>query len=90
MDARRSSISCDVDFEKQGKQVSFLRLTYPDHVHDTGIIPIPIAVFANGEGPTILLTAGTHGDEHEGQIILRRLLQDLVRLPSMGASSCRR
>ena len=77
MDARRSSISCDIDFEKQGRQVSYLRLVYPDHVHDAGIIPIPIAVFSNGEGPTILLTAGTHGDEHEGQIILRRLLQEL-------------
>ena len=77
MDARRSTISCDIDFEKKGRQISFLRLMYPDHVHDAGIIPIPIAVVANGEGPTILLTAGTHGDEHEGQIILRRLLQEL-------------
>ncbi len=77
MDARQSSISCDIDFEQKGRQNSFLRLLYPDHVHDAGIIPIPIAVIANGDGPTILLTAGTHGDEHEGQIILRRLLQDL-------------
>ena len=77
MDARRSTISCDIDFDKKGRQISFLRLMYPDHVHDAGIIPIPIAVFANGEGPTILLIAGTHGDEHEGQIILRRLLQEL-------------
>ena len=77
MDARRATISCDIDFEKQGRQISFLRLMYPDHVHDAGIIPIPIAVFSNGRGPTILLTAGTHGDEHEGQIILRRLLQNL-------------
>ena len=77
MDARRATISCDIDFEKQGRQISFLRLMYPDHVHDAGIIPILIAVFSNGRGPTILLTAGTHGDEHEGQIILRRLLQNL-------------
>jgi len=77
MDARRATISCDIDFEKQGQQISFLRLMYPDHIHDAGIIPIPIAVFSNGNGPTILLTAGTHGDEHEGQIILRRLLKDI-------------
>ncbi len=73
----RSSTSCDVDFDKKGRQVSFVRLAYSDNRHAYGMIPVPIAVIANGEGPTVFLAAGTHGDEYEGQIILRRLINSL-------------
>ena len=34
-------------------------------------------VISHGEGPTVLLTAGNHGDEYEGQIALMRLCQEL-------------
>ena len=85
MDARRATLSCDIDFEKQGRQISFLRLMYPDHVHDAGIIPIPIAVFSNGKGPTILLTAGTHGDEHEGRSYCVAFFRILIWIPSVAA-----
>jgi N-alpha-acetyl-L-2,4-diaminobutyrate deacetylase len=37
----------------------------------------PIAVIANGDGPTILLTGGNHGDEFEGPVALRRLIHEL-------------
>lgn len=77
MNSRRSSISCKVDFQKKGRQVSFLRLLYSDNKHAYGMIPIPIAVIANGEGPTILLTGGTNGDQYEGQLILRRMIHEL-------------
>lgn len=77
MDTRRSSVSCDIDFEKKGRQVSFVRLLYSDHRHAYGMIPYPIAVIANGEGPTIFLTGGTNGDQYEGQLILRRMIHDL-------------
>jgi N-alpha-acetyl-L-2,4-diaminobutyrate deacetylase len=42
-----------------------------------GTVEIPIFLFKNGEGPTILLTGGVHGDEYEGQIALSRLAQTL-------------
>ena len=77
MDARRSSISCEVDFEKKGRQISFLRLLYSDNKHAYGMVPVPIAVIANGKGPTILLTGGTNGDQYEGQLILRRMIHEL-------------
>ena len=77
MDARRSSISCEVDFERTGRQVSFLRLLYSDNKHAYGMVPVPIAVIANGKGPTILLTGGTNGDQYEGQLILRRMIHEL-------------
>lgn len=77
MNILRSSITCDIDFEKKGLQTSFIRLTYSDNAHAYGIIPIPIAVIANGEGPTVFLAAGTHGDEYEGQVILRQMINSL-------------
>ena len=30
-----------------------------------------------GAGPSVLLTAGNHGDEYEGQIALLKLIRDL-------------
>ena len=71
-------ISTDIDYDRSGKQVSFLRLPYSDNQHAFGFIPIPIAVIANGEGPTVALVAGTHGDEYEGQAILRGLIHELT------------
>jgi predicted deacylase len=70
-------IGCDLDFEAEGKHLSYLRLSHSDNRHAYGVIPVPIAMIANGAGPTILLTAGNHGDEYEGQIALRRLIQGL-------------
>ncbi len=77
MSATPSSISCEIDFDKAGRQISFLRLLYSDNRHAYGMIPVPIAVIAGGSGPTVLLTAGTHGDEYEGQIILRHLMREV-------------
>ncbi len=64
----------DIDFEAPGRQVSSLRLGHSDDKNAYGIIPIPITVPAGGAGPTVLLTAGNHRDEYEGQIILRKLI----------------
>jgi predicted deacylase len=41
------------------------------------MINIPLAVIANGKGPTVLLMAGNHGDEYEGQVTLVRLIQEI-------------
>jgi predicted deacylase len=43
-----------------------------------GVIPVPVAVISNGDGPTVLLTAGTHGDEYEGQVLLQNLARQLT------------
>ena len=88
------AIACDIDFDRAGKQVSCLRLDHSDNEHAFGFVPIPIAVIAGGKGPTVLLTAGNHGDEYEGQVILRRLIQEtrpdsvngrLIILPALNA-----
>ena len=66
-----------VDFEADGKQIGWLRLPHSVTRSAYGVIPIPIAVIKKGAGPQILLSAGTHGDEYEGQIALTRLIQSL-------------
>lgn len=74
---KTTRIQTDVDFEARGKQVSFLRIPHSDNHYPFGFVPVPIAIISNGEGPTVLLTGGTHGDEYEGQVILRRMIQEL-------------
>lgn len=72
-----SEIIPTVDFDADGKQIGWLRLPHSVTRSAYGVIPIPIAVIRNGEGPSILLTGGNHGDEYEGQIALTRLIQSL-------------
>lgn len=66
-----------IDYAAQGKQVDVLRVPNSNNLSGWGTVSVPIAVIANGEGPTVLLTGGTHGDEFEGQITLVKLLRSL-------------
>ena len=70
-------ISYDIDLHSPGKRIDFLRLIYSDNLNAYSVIPIPIAVIANGSGPTVLLAAGNHGNEYEGQVALRELVREL-------------
>ena len=73
----RSPISSEIDYEADGKQAGYLRLPHSVHRSAYGWIPIPIVQIKNGEGPTLLLMAGNHGDEYEGQVAVTRLAKDL-------------
>ena len=42
-----------------------------------GVTRIPLAVIQNGSGPTVVLEAGNHGDEYEGQIAIGELIREL-------------
>lgn len=70
-------IFTDVDYNRQGKQVDWLNLPHSVTRSAYGAISIPIAVVRNGEGPTVFLMAGNHGDEYEGQIVLAKLIREL-------------
>ena len=74
---RTKNISCELDFDSDGKRLGNLNLKYSDNEHAFDTIPIPVAVIKNGDGPTVLLIAGNHGDEYEGQVILRRMIHEL-------------
>jgi predicted deacylase len=71
------AVSCTIDLTAPGKQIG--RLQFPK-INDTagwGYSFVPIATIANGEGPTVLVSGGNHGNEYEGQIAALRLVNEL-------------
>jgi predicted deacylase len=74
---KKSMIWTEVDYEREGKQVGYLHLPHSVTRSAYGTIAIPIAVIRNGEGPTVFLMSGNHGDEYEGQIALTKLIKSL-------------
>lgn len=72
-----SLIQSTVDFDAPGVQLGNLRVPHSVHRSAYGHISIPIAVMNNGEGPTVLLIGGVHGDEYEGPIALAKLVSRL-------------
>lgn len=72
-----SPIIASVDYDRDGLQHGFLKLP---HSHDDsawGHVMTPITVVRNGDGPTVLLTGGNHGDEYEGITALLKLANRL-------------
>lgn len=74
---QKNPIYSEVDFDKEGKHTGFLRLPHSVHRSAYGWIPIPIASIRNGDGPTVLIMGGNHGDEYEGQVIVSELIRQL-------------
>jgi N-alpha-acetyl-L-2,4-diaminobutyrate deacetylase len=74
---RASPISATVDFSADGAQHGFLKLPYSRDDSAWGAVMIPITVVKHGDGPTVLLTGGNHGDEYEGPIALSKLASTL-------------
>jgi hypothetical protein len=72
-----SRLSADIDLLADGKAMGFVRVPHSVHRSAYGWIPIPIVRLKNGEGPSVLMQAGTHGDEWEGQIGLGNLIRAL-------------
>ncbi|HVB39237.1 MAG TPA: succinylglutamate desuccinylase/aspartoacylase family protein [Vicinamibacterales bacterium] len=70
-------ITTDLDFNADGLQRGVLRVPYSHDRSAYGFIPIPLVVARRGQGPTVLLTGGVHGDEYEGPIALIRLIREL-------------
>jgi N-alpha-acetyl-L-2,4-diaminobutyrate deacetylase len=77
MIAVASPVSCSIDLTAPGKHVG--HLAFPKITNTAGWAStfVHLGVVANGDGPTVLVLAGNHGDEYEGQIAALRLLQQL-------------
>ena len=72
-----SRLSADIDLLAEGKATGFVRVPHSVHRSAYGWIPIPIVRIKNGDGPSVLMQAGNHGDEWEGQIGLGNLIRAL-------------
>ena len=75
--AAMSRLSADIDLFAEGKATGFVRVPHSVHRSAYGWIPIPIVRIKNGDGPAVLMQAGNHGDEWEGQIGLGNLIRAL-------------
>ena len=71
------AVTCTIDLTAPGRQIG--RLQFPKITNTGGWAYsfVPIACFANGDGPTVLVSGGNHGDEYEGQVAALRLIQEL-------------
>jgi predicted deacylase len=75
-------IACSIPLDAPGLRIGHLSVPHSDDAHAYGVIPVPIAVLNGQPGPTMLLAAGVHGDEYEGQIAL-------IVLPACNAPAVR-
>jgi N-alpha-acetyl-L-2,4-diaminobutyrate deacetylase len=80
-DTRRSddhvTYRCTVDLDAPGRSVGHFSVPWSRDDSGWGNLLTPIAVLANGDGPTVLVTGGNHGDEFEGPLALRSVLHEL-------------
>ncbi len=92
-----SPVVAEVDLSGRGRLAGHLRVPQSRDDSGWGTILVPIVVVANGTGPTVLLTAGNHGDEYEGQVALLDLARSLdpaqvqgrvILLPAMHYPAC--
>lgn len=85
-------IHTSLDFDRRGKQQGFLQVPYSHNLGGWANVMIPATVIANGEGPTVLVLGGNHGDEYQGQIAAMKLAREttpdqvtgrLILIPSL-------
>ena len=73
----QSRLALTLDLSLEGRQTGDLMLRWSDNSNPLGYHPIPIISIKGGDGPTVLITGGTHGDEYEGPAAIMRLAQSL-------------
>ena len=59
-----SRLTAEIDLQADGKAHGFVRVPHSVHRSAYGWIPIPAVCLKNGDGPTVLLSSGNHGDEY--------------------------
>ena len=89
----------DLDLEGPGRRCGALAVPWSTDKSAYGQLVVPTVVVAGREpGPTVLLVAGVHGDEYEGQIVLAefartldpdRLRGRVVLVPRANPLACR-
>lgn len=72
-----SRITATIDYGADGKQFGHLLVPHSRNESAWGTLLLPIVCIKNGQGPTMLLTAGNHGDEYEGPVSVLKLVQRL-------------
>jgi N-alpha-acetyl-L-2,4-diaminobutyrate deacetylase len=76
-DEKRSRVFHELDFDRPGKQIGYLRVPQSRNGGAWATVEVPIAVVNGAPGPGLLLTGGIHGDEYEGQIAISAIARDI-------------
>lgn len=66
-----------LDFNADGKSLDFLGIPFSVDRSPYFQVKVPVCRVRNGTGPRVLLMAGNHGDEYEGELLLGRLFRRL-------------
>lgn len=74
-----------IDFERTGLSVGTISLPYSVDRSPYYQIQLPYWRLCAGEGPSILLLGGNHGDEYEGPVALTKFLQAVTVADITGA-----
>ena len=97
-DWSQTRIHCPLDLAAPGKRAGHLLLPWSDNTNPLGGHPIPVMVATGAPGPTLLVTAGVHGDEFEGPVAILDLWRDIdpatlrgrvIALPALNAPAVR-
>ena len=76
MSTRRAAFTT-INLDKPGKQIGFLMIPHSPHDDAWGVTRVPVGVISNGNGPTVILEGGNHGDEYEGPITICEMISNL-------------
>lgn len=80
----QSLIATDLDFEARESRIGALEVPFSRNESAWGTLRIPIGCFHGSDGPTMLLTGGSHGDEYEGPVALLNAMRALKARPVAG------
>lgn len=72
-----SRISSSISLSESGKHVGVLSVPYSRDESGWGSLRVPIAVIGSGNGPSVLLVGGNHGDELEGPVALTNFIREI-------------
>ncbi|MCF3640404.1 succinylglutamate desuccinylase/aspartoacylase family protein [Rhizobium sp. TRM95111] len=72
-----TGLAHSIDFSLRGRQSGVLAIPHSIDRSPYYQIRIPYLRLRNGDGPGLLLMAGNHGDEYEGELQLARLMRRL-------------
>ncbi len=91
-----TGVFSDLDFGRVGKIQSSIRIPHSVDRSPYYQVTTPVCRVKNGEGPSILLMGGNHGDEYEGPIALTKLCKtieagdvqgEITLIPAVNASA---
>jgi predicted deacylase len=72
-----TTVSCSTDLDAEGKSTGYLVIGDSTNNSGWANFHVPVVKIKNGAGPTVLILAGNHGDEYEGQFAAREIAQEL-------------